>query len=200
MKERTVTNEYKKLLEYVYEYAKKPANDADEHIETGIGNVMRRVVEAFSSFCYNMPFEEMMCRDVILKAIPEKKRKYYENFICDDNIIPSARDFSIQFTVEDVDDGELLSAQNLRVSVNDKLGVISFGERKSRGDIELQKGDLITVVCEPNGLAKLYINGELSSSAYNEMLCSELKGSEIQLSEKVTNLTVISKALSFKEI
>ena len=126
--------------------------------------------------------------------------KYYENFICDDNIIPSARDFSIQFTVEDVDDGELLSAQNLRVSVNDKLGVISFGERKSRGDIELQKGDLITVVCEPNGLAKLYINGELSSSAYNEMLCSELKGSEIQLSEKVTNLTVISKALSFKEI
>ena len=69
---------YKNLLEYVYEYAKKPANDADEHIETGIGNVMRRVVEAFSSFCYNMPFEEMMCRDVILKAIPEKKRKYYE--------------------------------------------------------------------------------------------------------------------------
>ena len=126
--------------------------------------------------------------------------KYYENFICDDNIIPSARDFSIQFTVEDVDDGELLSAQNLGVSVNDKLGVISFGERKSRGDIELQKGDLITVVCEPNGLAKLYVNGELSSSAYNEFLCNELKGSEIQLSENATNLTVISKALSFKEI
>ena len=82
LKQRTVSNEYKNLLEYVYEYAKKPANDADEHIETGIGNVMRRVVEAFSSFCYNMPFEEMMCRDVILKAIPEKKRKYYENFMC----------------------------------------------------------------------------------------------------------------------
>lgn len=82
LKERTVSNEYKKMLEYVYEYAKKPANDADEHIETGIGNVMRRVVEAFSSFCYNMPFEEMMCRDNILKAIPEEKRKYYENFMC----------------------------------------------------------------------------------------------------------------------
>lgn len=82
LKQRAVSNEYKNLLEYVYEYAKKPANDADEHIETGIGNVMRRVVEAFSSFCYNMPFEEMMCRDVILKAIPEKKRKYYENFMC----------------------------------------------------------------------------------------------------------------------
>lgn len=82
LKERTVSNEYKKMLEYVYEYAKKPANDADEHVETGIGNVMRRVVEAFSSFCYNMPFEEMMCRDNILKAVPEEKRKYYENFMC----------------------------------------------------------------------------------------------------------------------
>lgn len=82
LKERIVSNEYKKMLEYVYEYAKKPANDADEHVETGIGNVMRRVVEAFSSFCYNMPFEEMMCRDNILKAIPEEKRKYYENFMC----------------------------------------------------------------------------------------------------------------------
>ena len=126
--------------------------------------------------------------------------KYYENFICDDNKIPYVRDFSIQFTVEDTEDGELLSAPNLSVSVNDKLGVICFGERKSRGDIDIQKGDLITVVCEPNGLAKLYVNGELSSSAYNETLCSELNGSEIQLTDKATDLTVISKALSFKEI
>lgn len=82
MKEREVSNEYKKLLEYVYDYAKNPTNDEEEYVETGIGNVMRRVVEAFSSFCYNMKFEEMLCREGVLKAVPDEKRKYYENFMC----------------------------------------------------------------------------------------------------------------------
>lgn len=82
MKEQSVSNEYKKLLEYVYDYAKTPTDDKGDYMETSIGNVMRRVMEAFSSFCYNMKFEEMMCRDGILKAIPDEKRKYYENFMC----------------------------------------------------------------------------------------------------------------------
>ena len=82
MKEREISNEYKKLLEYVYDYAKSPTDDKGEYVETSIGNVMRRVLEAFSSFCYNMKFEEMMCREGILKTIPDEKRKYYENFMC----------------------------------------------------------------------------------------------------------------------
>lgn len=82
IRDRQVSNEYKRLLEYVYNYAKNPIDDELECIETGIGNVMRRLVEAFSSFCYNMKFEEMMCREGILKAIPDEKRKYYENFMC----------------------------------------------------------------------------------------------------------------------
>ncbi|MBR5247294.1 MAG: hypothetical protein IKV25_07990 [Clostridia bacterium] len=126
--------------------------------------------------------------------------KYYENFVCDSNHIPSTRDFTVQFTVEDNDDGELMSADTLKVSIIDKLGVICFGEKKSRGDIDVQKGDVITVVCEPNGLAKLYVNKELSSSAYNDNICKELEDSEILLSEKANSLRVLSKALSFKEI
>ena len=82
MKERVVSNEYKKLLEYVYDYAKTPTDDKGDYMETSTGNVMRRVVEAFSSFCYNMKFEEMMCRDGVLKAVPDEKRTYYENFMC----------------------------------------------------------------------------------------------------------------------
>ncbi len=82
MRERKVSNEYKKLLEYVYDYAKNPVDDKEEHVETGIGNVMRRALEAFSSFCYNMKFEEMMCLEGVLKNIPEEKRNYYENFMC----------------------------------------------------------------------------------------------------------------------
>lgn len=126
--------------------------------------------------------------------------KYHHNFICEDNKIPSARDFTIQFNVDNTDDGDVLTVQNLTVKLNNQLGEISFGDKSSVGDILIQKGDLISVVCEPNGLAKLYVNGELSSSAYSEVLCDELKDSEIQVSDKVNNLKVISKALSFKEI
>lgn len=82
LKPRQGNNEYKKLLESVYEYAKNPPDDEDGYVETSIGNTMRRLIEAFSSFCYNMSFEEMMCREGVLNAISEEKRKYYENFMC----------------------------------------------------------------------------------------------------------------------
>jgi len=83
LKDREVSSEYKKLLEYVYSYAKNSNDNEDEYTDIGIGNAMRRVLEAFSSFCYNMCFEEMMCREGVLNAITdENKRKYYENFMC----------------------------------------------------------------------------------------------------------------------
>lgn len=82
LKPRQGNNEYKKLLESVYDYAKNPIDDEDEYVETSIGNTMRRLIEAFSSFCYNTSFEQMMCREGVLNAISEEKRKYYENFMC----------------------------------------------------------------------------------------------------------------------
>lgn len=78
---RKISNEYKRLLEAVYEYAKK-TDDVDDQEDSSIGNIMRRVVEAFSSFCYNTSFETMMCREGVLNIIPEEKRGYYENFMC----------------------------------------------------------------------------------------------------------------------
>lgn len=80
--EREVSNEYKKLLEIVYRYAMGRTNEDDEYLEASIGNVMRRLIEAFASFSYNKSFEEMMCHEGILKAIPDEKRNYYENFMC----------------------------------------------------------------------------------------------------------------------
>lgn len=82
LKPRQGNNEYKKLLESVYDYAKNPIDNEDEYVETSIGNTMRRLIEAFSSFCYNTSFEEMMCREGVLNAISEERRKYYENFMC----------------------------------------------------------------------------------------------------------------------
>lgn len=75
-------NEYKKLLEYVYAYAANTgADDPDETQEMSIGNVMRRMMEAFSSFCYNETFERMVRNPEVLAIIPDGKRGYYENFM-----------------------------------------------------------------------------------------------------------------------
>lgn len=82
MEERKISNEYKKLLKCVYSYAKNADIDSEQNEDDGIGNVMRRVVEAYASFCYNMSFEEMMCREGVLKNIPDEKRSFYENFMC----------------------------------------------------------------------------------------------------------------------
>lgn len=77
-----VQNEYKKLLENVFAYAADTGtDDPDEKLEMSIGNTMRRMMEAFSSFCYNDTFEKMVRRENILAAIPEPKRSYYANFM-----------------------------------------------------------------------------------------------------------------------
>ena len=76
-------NEYKKLLEFVYAYATDAgADDPDDRQEMSIGNVMRRMMEAFSSFCYNDTFEKMVRKEDVLAVIPYGKRSYYENFMC----------------------------------------------------------------------------------------------------------------------
>lgn len=83
LKMQSVQNEYKKLLLHVYEYANNNGpDDQDDTSEMSIGNIMRRLMEAFASFCYNTSFEKMMCREGVLDAIDETKRPYYENFMC----------------------------------------------------------------------------------------------------------------------
>jgi len=44
LKDREVSSEYKKLLEYVYSYAKNSNDNEDEYTDIGIGNAMRRVL------------------------------------------------------------------------------------------------------------------------------------------------------------
>ena len=91
LKPRETQNEYMKLLQYVYEYAtktivsdKEEENvDLDDSREFGVGNTMRKMMEAFASFCYNTSFEEMLRMENLLDCIePGKKRDYYENFMC----------------------------------------------------------------------------------------------------------------------
>ena len=79
---KKLKNEYKKLLEQVYGYAANiDAADPDETQEMSIGNIMRRMLEAFSTFCYNTSFEKMLRKEDVLTDIPEEKRSYYGNFM-----------------------------------------------------------------------------------------------------------------------
>lgn len=77
-----VRNEYKKLLDSVFTYATDTgADDPDEKREMSIGNTMRKMMEAFSSFCYNDTFEKMVRNPNVLAVIPEPQRSYYANFM-----------------------------------------------------------------------------------------------------------------------
>lgn len=79
---KRVQNEYKKLLDNVFSYAVFPGpNDPDDTLEISIGNIMRRMLEAFSSFCYDDRFECVLRKKEILESVPQEKRNYYGNFM-----------------------------------------------------------------------------------------------------------------------
>lgn len=127
--------------------------------------------------------------------------KYYPDFVCDESVIPADRDFTVAFTVDTVNEGSLISCGDiLGVSCQEEYGAVRFGDSVSRGDIKCKNGSRITVVCEPNGLAKLYIDGVLSCSSYNKEYSAELKNCKITMSDNVSDLKVLSRALSYNEI
>lgn len=127
--------------------------------------------------------------------------KYYPNFVCEDGVIPACRDFTVSFVVDTVTDGSLISCGDiLNVSCHEGYGAIRFGSVVSRGDTPIKNGSRITVVCEPNGLAKLYIDKSLSCSSYNKDYTAEPANCQVTLSDNASDLNVLSKALSYNEI
>lgn len=71
-------NEYSQLLDMIYCYAKS-SNDVDG---LTIGNHMRRVLEAFSTFSYKKGIEEISTKEEILDLLPnERLKKHFENLM-----------------------------------------------------------------------------------------------------------------------
>ncbi len=126
--------------------------------------------------------------------------KNYKNFVCDS--VPCGRDFTVSCTVENADDGNLFSIGDIaNVSRHNGLGAIRFYGKSSLGDVEIGNGDQITVVCEPNGLLKLYINKALACSAYNGgQYAKDLEGASVVATDKIKDVKIISKALAYNEI
>ncbi len=123
-------------------------------------------------------------------------------FMLDCDKIPCGRDFTVQFEVCEAQDGNLIWAENLiNVSRHNGLGAVRLCDKSSLGDKEICNGDKLTLVCEPNGVLKLYINGDLACSVYNgEEYLSSLENAVITASGSVKNIKIISKALAYNEI
>ena len=127
--------------------------------------------------------------------------KNYFNITHNENILPRLRDVTVEFKLKNTETEKLISVSDIfEVRNSEGYGVIRFGEKASRGDIKLSAGDRLTLVFEPNGLAKLYVNGNLSSSSYNADLGNCLNEYELTPSDCIENINVIARALSFKEI
>lgn len=69
-------NEYTLLLGRIFEYAKTGVGDG-----LVIGNIMRRVLEAFATFSYKEGIEKISSKDSILAILPESQREYFKNLM-----------------------------------------------------------------------------------------------------------------------
>lgn len=69
-------NEYKKIMDEVFDIANKSNGDY-----MSIGNKMRRMEEAYSSFICNKKFETLLHDDEFLKKVPNNKRNLFKNLM-----------------------------------------------------------------------------------------------------------------------
>ena len=71
-------NDYTALLEKTFEYACNRSNESD----LMIGNSMRRIMEAFSTFSYKKGIDKVSCDEAILSLIiDEHKREHFKNLM-----------------------------------------------------------------------------------------------------------------------
>lgn len=69
-------SEYTKLMEQVYDYACNPADEKD----LTIGNITRRLFEAFSTFMFKEGIEKVTLNESVLSLISDQcKRDYFQN-------------------------------------------------------------------------------------------------------------------------
>lgn len=197
-------NGEKELLLYFDEriYTDRASVSSDEKIEA------IDILDDYSTLkiTFEQPVEKAFVSMTVKNAFGDYaditfSSKNYPDFVCDSNSVPSARDFSVKFILKNADEGELLTIGDvLTVSNKGGYGALHFGDKASRGDVLLKAEDNLTLVCEPNSLVKLYVNGTLSSSVYSPDFIEKLKDAEATVSELAGDLNIISKALSFKEV
>lgn len=73
--------QYSNLMNMIFDYANTDNKEDVSYLEPFIGNVMRKVMEAYSTFNYRMGFAELFTSDNILNMIDNEYRKYFKNFM-----------------------------------------------------------------------------------------------------------------------
>ncbi len=71
-------SEYGELLGIIYHYA---ANGENADNKIAIGNMMRRALEAFSTFTYRKSIEDVLCTPSVLEILGNRS-VYFENLMC----------------------------------------------------------------------------------------------------------------------
>lgn len=69
-------NEYKKIIDEVFAIARGQSSDF-----LSIGNKMRRMEEAYSSFIFNGQFEKLLHNDDFLENVPDVKKVFFRNLM-----------------------------------------------------------------------------------------------------------------------
>lgn len=75
---KTKRNEYNILLKKIYDYAIGNKVDDDDYT---IGNTMRNVLEAFSTFNYRMNIMEITQDELLLEKLSPRQQKYFRNLM-----------------------------------------------------------------------------------------------------------------------
>ena len=73
-------NEYAWMFKKVFDFASQNDIEKGDDVHT-IGNIMRRLLEAFFTFNYRQAFYNFVCKEEFLVELPECKRNYYGNLM-----------------------------------------------------------------------------------------------------------------------
>lgn len=175
-------SEYGELLKIIYHYA----NGENGDNKIAIGNVMRRALEAFSTFTYRKSIEDVLFAPSVLEALGEHS-VYFENLMCR-LVLHGESHFEEQvYNLHDdanfyefISDGEkqrtakdilcfmyLLNSHHIEAYLKDISGAIKKVDTWSKGipantDFEIKMGNTQKIV-------KLY-DLPLSAGKGNEML------------------------------
>lgn len=77
-KSKQAFNEYKSILHEVFEFAKRNTAPTEEE-SFGIGNKIRKIAEAISSFLYGCGIDSLFRKKEILEGISSHKQRHYRN-------------------------------------------------------------------------------------------------------------------------
>lgn len=77
-KSKQAFNEYKSILHEVFEFAKRNTAPTEEE-SFGIGNKIRKIAEAISSFLYGCGIDSLFRKKELLEGISSHKQRHYRN-------------------------------------------------------------------------------------------------------------------------